>query len=71
MYIRCTVQTVENASLLFDRSDYRPHPTHEMRIIAIDDPGVCQSIKRLHCAITAERIEIMFRAKPLGDPRNI
>jgi len=31
-----------------------------MRSIAIDDSGVCQSVTRLRCANTAERIEVLL-----------
>jgi len=42
---------------------------HEMRTIAIDDPGVCQSVchvlgcTKLRCSNTAERIEIVLRGE--------
>jgi len=49
---------------------------HEMRTIAIDDPGrLSVSLPRgfiqLRCANTAERIEVLLRVETLGDPRNI
>jgi len=36
-------------------------------------PGVsvCQSVTRLRCAKTAERIQVLLRMETLGDPRNI
>jgi len=42
-----------------------------MRTIAIDDPGVCQSVTRAGCAKTAERIDVLFGVKTHGDPKNI
>jgi len=42
-----------------------------MRTIAIDDPGVGQSVMRAGCAETTERITILFMAETLRDPRNI
>jgi len=41
----------------------------EMRTIAIDDPGVCQSVTRLRCANTTERIEVLFGVVTLAYPK--
>jgi len=44
----------------------------EMRIIAIDHPGVqCQFVTYLHPAKKAKRIEVLFGVETLGDPRHI
>jgi len=34
-------------------------------------PGVCQSVTRLRCANTAERIDILLEVEISGNPRNI
>jgi len=45
---------------------------HEMQTIVTDARGVCLSVclsrglSRLHCAKTAERIQILFRANSIG-----
>jgi len=41
-----------------------------MRTIAIDDPGVCQSVTRAKCAKTAERIDVLFGVETPLDPRS-
>jgi len=33
--------------------------------------SVSLSVRQLHCANTAERIEVLLRVDTLGDPRNI
>jgi len=43
---------------------------HEMQSMASDDLDVCKSV-RLHCAKTAKQIEVLFRVKTLGGPKNI
>jgi len=42
---------------------------HEMKTIAIDDLGVCQSVTRTECVKTAERIDVRFRVEA-WNPRN-
>jgi len=45
---------------------------HQMQTIAINDPGrLSVSVTRLHCANTAERIEVLLGAEPSGHPRNM
>jgi len=44
---------------------------HEIRTIAIDDPGICQTVMWLHLALTAERVNVLFGVETLGDLRNI
>jgi len=39
-----------------------------MRTIAIDDPGVCQSVSRLCYAAS---LEVLFEMNTVGTPRNI
>jgi len=41
---------------------------HYMRTIALDSLSVCQSVTRLRCAKTAERIEVSFGAETLQGP---
>jgi len=55
----------------------RLHQMHEMQTLATDDRGVCPSVSlscgstQLHCAKTAEQINILFRANTLGGLCNI
>jgi len=54
--------------------NFRPYRMHAMRTIAINVPGVCQSVTRLRCAVrlkAAERIEVLLGLETLGDLRNI
>jgi len=45
----------------------RSHLMPEMRTIAIDDPGVCQSVCHASgCARTAERIDVLFGLETAG-----
>jgi len=46
---------------------------HETQTIATGDRGVCLSrgLTGLHCAKTAERINILFGVNIFGGPRNI
>jgi len=47
----------------------------DMRTIAIDVPGVFQSVSQsvtyAGCANTAKQIDVLFGVKTLEDPRNI
>jgi len=54
---------------------FRPQQIHEMRAIAVDVPGVCQSVR--HAALrdfavqTQRRIEVLLGAENYGVPSNI
>jgi len=52
-----------------------PHRMFEKRTIAIDHPGICQSVSlsvtQVRCAKTSERIDALFGVEDLGDPGNI
>jgi len=49
----------------------RPNRIHKLRTSATNYPNVCQSVTRVDCAKTAERIDVLFAVETLGDPRHI
>jgi len=52
---------------------FRQYRVHEMRTIAIDDPGVCQSVclsvRRLLCV--AKRVDVLFGLETIGNARQV